>query len=45
VAPVFFFEEWELFLLQLEVQRYYGVDLQILYIMSMLDDIYRLVEV
>lgn len=45
MAPMFYFERWDIMVVLLEVYHYFGAELQIFYIMSVLDDIYRLIEV
>ncbi|KAE9551474.1 hypothetical protein FO519_005319 [Halicephalobus sp. NKZ332] len=44
-SPLFYFEKWQLLLTSLEIYKFYGADLQVIYVQSMLLHIYSILEV
>jgi len=45
LAPMFYYEEWELLITLMEIYSYFGVELSVFYVMSILDEAGRILDV
>lgn len=45
VSPFFYFERWQSLVVSLEVYRQFGVDVQILYVQSMISSVFEFLKV